>query len=170
MIRLVISSCKEFRLDFNTTKIERFSECKLQFVNEEVIENLYEDYLYVFVDEMLGKLKNIPILSNRNMPGKMGKWQEYYYFESNYNEQHYKEINIMKKAIFISTENYGIFLYQCDGEMWLEIDKGFPESDKINPLDYYSAPNNYRVLLSTISAEVIKEWKEQLEEIERVIL
>ena len=54
--------------------------------------------------------------------------------------------------------------------MWLEIDKGFPESDKINPLDYYSAPNNYRVLLSTISAEVIKEWKEQLEEIERVIL
>lgn len=169
MIHLFISSYKEFRLEFNTTKTERFSECKLQFINEEVIENLCEDYLYVFIDEMLGRLRNIPILSNRNMLGKMGEWQEYYYFESDYNEQHYKEINIMKKAIFISTEGYGLFLYQCDGKIWLEIDKGFSELDKFNPLDYYSDPDNYRVLLSNIPAEVIKEWMEQLEAIEKVI-
>lgn len=170
MIRLVISPDNEFRLNFNTTKIERFSECELQFVNEEELEKLYEDYLYVFVDEMLGRLKNIPILSNKNMIGKIGKWQEYYYFESNYNDQHYKEINVMKKSVFISTEKYGIFLYQCDGKMWIEIDKGFSETSKTNPQDYYSSPDNYRVLLSTISSVLIKEWKEQLEEIGRIIL
>lgn len=169
MICLVISANKEFRLEFNTTKIERFSECKLQLVNEEVVENLCEDYLYVFIDEMLGRLKNIPVLNNSNMFGNMGKWQEYYYFESDYNKQHYKEINIMKKAIFISTEDYGLFLYQCDGKIWLEVDRGFPSGCKADPIDYYSVPNNYRVLLSNISFEVIKEWKKQLEEMERVI-
>lgn len=34
---------------------------------------------------------------------------------------------------------------------------------------YYSVSNNYRVLLSNISVEVIEEWKKQLEEIERTI-
>lgn len=105
MICLFISTNREFRLEFNTTKIGRFSECKLQLVNEEVVEKLCEDYLYVFIDEMLGRLKNIPVLNNSNMFGNMGKWQEYYYFESDYNKQHYKEINIMRKATFISTED-----------------------------------------------------------------
>ena len=110
-----------------------------------------------------------PVLNNRNMFGKMGKWQEYYYFELGYNKQHYKEINIMREAIFISAENYGLFFYQCDGKMWLEVDRGFPSGCKVDPLDYYSVSNNYRVLLSNISVEVIEEWKKQLEEIERTI-
>ena len=169
MIRLVFSTNKEFRLEFNAAKIGRFSNCKLQLVNEGVIENICEDYLYVFIDEMLGRLKNIPVLNNSNMFGNMGKWQEYYYFESGYNKQHYKEINIMREAIFISAENYGLFFYQCDGKMWLEVDRGFPGGCKVDPLDYYSVANNYRVLLSNISAEVIEEWKKQLEEIERAI-
>lgn len=169
MIRLFISLDKELGLEFNTTKIERFSECKLYFIKGEVIEILYEDYLYIFIDEMLGRLRNIPILNNRNMLGKIGKWQEYYYFESSYNEKHYKEIDIMKKAIFIGTESYGLFLYQCDGKIWLEIDKGFSELDKLNPLEYFSDPDNYRILLSYIPTEVIKEWKEQLEKIEKVL-
>ena len=159
----------ELGLKFDTTKIERFSECKFQFIKKEVIETLCEDYLYVFIDGMLGRLRNIPILSNRNMLGKVGKWQEYYYFEPDYNEKHYEEINIMKKAIFISTESYGLFLYQCDGKIWLEIDRGFSELDKLNPQAYYSESDNYRVLLSYIPAEVIKEWKEELEKIENII-
>ena len=67
MIRLLISSYMELGLEFDTTKIERFSECKFQFIKKEVIETLCEDYLYVFIDGMLGRLRNIPILSNRNM-------------------------------------------------------------------------------------------------------
>ena len=60
-------------------------------------------------------------------------------------------------------------LYQCDGKIWLEIDKGFSELDKLNPLEYFSDPDNYRILLSYIPTEVIKEWKEQLEKIEKVL-
>lgn len=100
MIYLYISESTAFRLSFNINKIGRFSQCKLQLVRGNVVENLSEDYLYVLVEEILGRIRNIPNLENRNAIGNIGKWQEYYYFDSEYNNKHAVEIETMEKAIF----------------------------------------------------------------------
>ena len=157
MIQLVISPCVELQLEFDANEIEHFSDCKLQFLQKGIVETLSEDYLYYFVDEMLGRLKNIPILEDDNMWGKIGQWQEYYCYEDDYNEKHAKEITMMESAIFISTANYGTFLYSFHNKIWLEINRGFFEGSEFSPMDYYSDPANYRVLLSGISADTLKD-------------
>ena len=169
MIRLVISPDKEFRLKFDTTKIERFVDCDMQFVHEQVVETIYEDYLYVFVEPMLKSLEDVPVLDDENMFGKIGAWQEHYYFKRKYKKHHEKEITIMEDTLFKSTPGYGIFLYQYDGKVWLEMNKGFSDSSKYTPFKYYSNPNNYRVFLIEISPERIEQRKKELEKIEEII-
>ena len=163
MVQLFISPQAELRLEFNENQMERFSECKLLFIKDGVRETLSEDYLYYFIDEMLGRLKNIPVLVDESMWGKIGQWQEYYYFEDDYNRKHEKEITMMESAIFISTENYGTFLYSFRNKVWLEINKGVTEWDEVSPMEYYADPVNYRVLFQEIPADTIKEWTEKLE-------
>ena len=85
MVQLFISPQAELRLEFNENQMERFSECKLLFIKDGVRETLSEDFLYYFIDEMLGRLKNIPVLVDESMWGKIGQWQECYYFEDDYN-------------------------------------------------------------------------------------
>ena len=170
MVRLVISPCVELQLEFNANEMERFSDCKLSFLQNGVVETLCEDYLYYFIDGMLGRLKNIPILEDENRWGKIGQWQEYYYFEDDYNRKHAKKITMMERAIFISTENYGTFLYSFQNKIWLEINRGFFEGSEFSPMDYYSDPANYRVLLSEISAGAIKDWTEKLEDIKEGVV
>lgn len=166
MIYLYISESTAFRLSFNINKIGRFSQCKLQLVRGNVVENLSEDYLYVLVEEILGRIRNIPNLENRNAIGNIGKWQEYYYFDSEYNNKHAVEIETMEKAIFFSAEKYGSFLYKYDNKNWLELNKSFCDSYSSSPVEYYSDPDNYRILLSYISYEMVENWKKQLEVIE----
>lgn len=123
MIYLYISESTAFRLSFNINEIGRFSQCKLQLVRGNVVENLSEDYLYVLVEEILGRIRNIPNLENRNAIGNIGKWQEYYYFDSEYNNKHAVEIETMEKAIFFSAEKYGSFLYKYDNKTGLNLIK-----------------------------------------------
>ena len=42
----------------------------MQFVHEEVVETIYEDYLYVFVEPMLKSLEDVPVLDDENMFGE----------------------------------------------------------------------------------------------------
>ena len=170
MVQLFISPQAELRLEFNENQMERFSECKLLFIKDGVRETLSEDYLYYFIDEMLGRLKNIPVLVDESMWGKIGQWQEYYYFEDDYNRKHEKEITMMESAIFISTENYGTFLYSFRNKVWLEINKGVTEWDEVSPMEYYADPVNYRVLFQEIPADTIKEWTEKMETNKKRIL
>lgn len=170
MVQLFISPQAELHLEFNENQMERFSECKLLFIKDGVRETLSEDYLYYFIDEMLGRLKNIPVLVDESMWGKIGQWQEYYYFEDDYNRKHAKEITMMERAIFISTANYGTFLYSFRNKVWLEINKGVTEWDKVSPMEYYADPVNYRVLFQEIPADTIKEWTEKMETNKKRIL
>ncbi len=169
MLNLYISPYEELRLDFDDNNIERLVNCKFQYIKYGLIKTIYEDYLYVFVEEMLGRLNDLTILNDKTMFGKMGKWQEYYYFKSKYNERHMQEIKIMESAVFIGTENYGIFLYEYDEKTWLEINKGYSETDKKGPFEYYSSPDNYRVLLKCISTKELKKWREQLENLQGIL-
>ena len=170
MVQFPISPHTELRLKFSEDQMERFSDCKLIFMRDGVVEVINDDYLYVFVDEMLGRLKDIPVLDDENMWGKIGRWQELYYFERSYNDRHSEKIRIMEKADFVSAMSYGLFLYQYRAQVWLEIDKTIAEPEKILPMDYYSDPANYRVLLSKISADTIRDWTEKLRNIKKRIV
>ena len=172
MIKLIISPDEEFRLKFDTTEIERFTDCEMQLVKGEEVENVYEDYLYVFIAEMMARLKNIPVLTNGRMFGKIGEWQEPYLFKDKYTRKHKKKITITENARFVGTARYGLFLYQYDGKIWLEMDEGVDYSDKsekYSAIRYYSTPDNYRVLFTNIPPERIEEWKKELEKIEEII-
>lgn len=170
MISLYISEHTAFALDFNAENIERFSQCRLQFVRDGVVENIGEDYLYFFINEILSALKNISVLGNSDMFGKMGKWQEYYYFGREYNKNYSKEIKAMEEAALFSTEGYGAFLYKWDDKIWLEFNKSYPDSALSSPLEYYASSINYRVLLSCISAETLKNWQRKLEDVKVKLL
>ena len=172
MIRLVIPPDKEFRLKFDTTKIERFADCEMQLVKGEEVKTVCEDYLYIFIDEMLARLRHVPVLTDGGILGKVGEWQEYYVFTNKYIKRHKKKITLMENTILVSNGCHGLFLYQYDGKIWLEINKLFwysNNSKKYSPCWYYSTPDNYRVLFTDIPAERIEEWKKELEKIEEII-
>ena len=172
MIRLVISPDEEFRLKFDTTEIERFTDCEMQLVKGEEVKTVCEDYLYIFIDEMLARLRHLPVLTDGRMLGKVGEWQEYYVFTNKYIKRHKKKITVMENTIFVSNGCHGVFLYQYDGKIWLEMDEGVDYSDKsekYSAIRYYSTPDNYRVLFTNIPPERIEEWKKELEKIEEII-
>ncbi len=166
MISLYISEHNAFVLDFNTDNIGRFSRCRLQLVRDSIAENIYEDYLYIFINEILGSLRNLPVLDNGNMFGKVGKWQEYFYFDREYNKKHSKEIKTMEEATLFSTEGYGAFLYKWDDKIWLEFNKSYYDHDLLCPLEYYANPKNYRVFLVCLSADQVLSWQRKLEDMD----
>lgn len=164
MIYLSLSENHGFKLMLDSYNVNRFTMCKLMFVTDKQEQEIYEDYLYIFVENMLGRICSIPSLKLDSLFGKIGEWQEYYYYDTAYIEKHSSEIEFMARALFLSAEKYGIFLYECKGEVWMELNKGFSELSGLTPYDYYCNPNNYRVSLNNISEVKIREWKNTLEQ------
>ena len=164
LIYLSLSENCGFKLKFDNRNINRFTMCKLMFVTNEQEKEIYEDYIYIFIENILGRICNIPSLKLDSLFGKIGKWQEYYYYDTAYVEKHSSEIEFMEGALFLSAEKYGIFLYEYKGDIWMELNKGFSEFSGFTPYDYYCNPNNYRVSLNKISEKRIWEWKSTLEQ------
>ena len=165
ILSLKIPNNGEFRLEFDDNP-KRFSMCKFVYLNGETQIQIYEDFLYVFVENMLGRIKNILMIKKKDLFGVLGKWQEYFYFDTRYVEEYSHEIEIMEKSIFISTECYGIFLYEYDNNMWIEFNKSYVETEGIIPFDYYSDFSNYRILLASLSKNILFDWKSELEAIQ----
>ena len=166
MISLKIPNNGELRLEFDG-KVQRFSMCKFVYINDRFQTQCYEDYLYVFVENMLGRLKKLPQIEESHLFGVLGKWQESYYFKDSYIKKHLAEIEIMEKAIFVSTESFGTFLYEFDNEVWIEINKGYDERKDLTPMKYYSNTSNYRILLAPLSNDVLSGWRVKLEDIKK---
>lgn len=164
LIHLSLSDNCGLKLIFNRHNMNRFTMCKLIFVTNEYEKEIYEDYLYIFVENMLGRIGSIPSLKQESLFGKIGEWQEYYYYDTAYIEKYSREIEFMTRALFLSAEKYSIFLYECKGELWMELNKGFSELSGLSPYDYYCNPINYRVSLNKISEKKIQEWKSTLEQ------
>ena len=148
---------------FDSHNVNRFTICKLMFTAGEQEIEIYEDYVYIFIENMLGRICNIPSLKMDFLLGEIGKWQEYYY-DTAYIEKHADEIEFMSKALFLSGEKYGIFLYEYKGDIWLELNRGFSELSGLTPYDYYCNPDYYRVSLNKVSEKKIGEWKNTLEQ------
>lgn len=169
IVCLKIPNNGEFRLEFEGTP-QRFSMCKFVYLNNESQIQIYEDFLYVFIENMLGRIKNIPVIKQKKILGILGKWQEYFYFDNEYVEKYSREIEIMEKSIFISAECYGIFLYEYDNGVWIEFNKSYNETEGIIPLDYYSDFSNYRILLAALSKNILFDWKSELEMIQEQLI
>lgn len=166
ILSLKIPNNGELILKFDGSA-QRFSMCKFKYINNLIQTQSYEDYLYVFVENMLGRLQKLPKIKDNLLFGVLGKWQEYYYFDQSYLKNYSYEIEIMEKAIFVSTENYGTFLYEFNNEVWIEIDKGYDVQKDLTPMKYYNNWSNYRILLAPLSKDVVSVWKKQLEEISK---
>lgn len=160
MIQLRIPDIGELKLFFNET--QRFSACQLKYKDKEHELDMCEDYLYIFIENMLKRIQNIPIVQQQELLGEIGKWQEYFYYSFSDNELHSREISLMKKSIFVSTEDYGIFLYEHNGNTWLEINRSYNEKSGLSAMEYYSTPVNYRVLLAVIPDNTLNEWENLL--------
>lgn len=169
MLFLDISDKKKLVLEFSDNNIHRFSECKLLYKSEDFELNICEDFLYIFIEDMLGRIKEIPIITEIEMFGKIGRWQEYYYYDSLYVQKYSKEIELMENSIFVSAENYGSFLYKFNGRIYMELNRGYCESCTLNPYEYYNSPDNYNIFICQISYEMLHDWKEKLEKIEESI-
>lgn len=160
-VDLNIDASTSLRLTILSEKIERFSPCRLELINDCFIVCLCEeDYLYVFVENIYKRLQNLHNIDEMpDLYGAIGKWQEYYYYDKQYVCNHQKQISYMKKTTFLSTELYGLFLYKYKGKVWMEIDKGYEESEIFaTPKKYYDSFKNYRVILELISNDRISEW------------
>lgn len=166
-MHLKISNSRKFRLEFDSNDIHRFSQCKFWYNDNEVEIELSEDYLYIFVEEILGRIDNIPSLKHPCLFGKVGAWQEYYYFDPEMANNHIEEIAQMESAMLVSTECFGTFLYEYRCAVWLEIDKGFDKIQDRNTREYYNNPDNYRVILTSVSKQILCEWKTQLTDIKK---
>lgn len=155
----------EFTLEFDDKVLHRFTMCKLLYQNGDFSINMSEDFLYVFIESMINCINKKVVVEQHELLGKMGKWQEYFYYDSIYLKSHSNEIELMKKATFISSEFYGTFLYQFKKKLWIELNRGYDEIYNISPSDYYSSPEKYRILLAEISQKTLNEWWENLEKI-----
>lgn len=72
MLELIISDNRMLKLDVENENIQRFSMCELSYIEEDNSINIYEDYLYTFIDSMLGRIKKIPVLHKNSLFGKLG--------------------------------------------------------------------------------------------------
>jgi len=155
----------KFTLEFDDKDLHKFTMCKLLYQNGDFSINMSEDFLYVFIENMINCINKKVVLEQHELLGKMGKWQEYFYYDSIYLKNHSNEIELMKKATFISSESYGTFLYQFKKKFWIELNRGYDEIYNISPPDYYSSPEKYRILLAVLSQKTLNEWRENLEKI-----
>ena len=165
MLRLKISNTKELRLVFIDEDISRFAMCRLEYVDKDNRTDICEDYLYIFVENILGRIKNIPTIGPKDIWGRVGKWQEYFYYDSQEIELYEEEIKIMKQSLLVSAECFGIFVYKFEERIWLEINRGYREECGLSPVDYYSEPLNYRVLLTEIEEVKMGRWQCLLDEV-----
>ncbi len=157
-----ISDNSSIQLHILEDEIYKFTECELLYMDNNRKICLSNDYLYVYVNNMLSRLQNIPILDGcSNCFGRLGRWQEYYYDELLIGEFS-DEIKLMEKATFISTENYGIFLYSFDNKIWLEMNRGYDENCSMDAIQFYSNSDNYRMLLVSLSKDILVEWERKL--------
>lgn len=163
MIQLQLPNSGELRLDFNSA--QRFSECTFSFIEKTREITLYVDYLYIFVEAMLGRLQNMADISDPDLFGKAGKWQELYYFDFPEIEAHSKEIRFMQDSLFVSAEKYGSFLYRYNRTAWLEINNGYNECCGLSPAEFYSDPHNFRLLLTAIPEKTLNEWETALRKV-----
>lgn len=168
-ICLPISRKDEIKLIIKDNVVKRFSKCTLLYILDGKIVERYEDYVYIFVEEILGRIYNIPVLINGGMLGKLGQWQEYYYFEDSYNEQHLQERVAMNSAVVCTTEKYSLFLYQYKNQLWLELNRGYHENSKLSPMEYYSKFQNYRACFTMVTKAQIEEWENKLKKLEKEI-
>lgn len=159
MTCLNMSFNSKIALKFNN--MNRFSNCKLLYKNTEREDILCEDYLYIFVDEMLGAINSLSIITE-DMFGKVGQWQEYYLYEDDFNKRNQKRIEIMERVTLLSAAKYVLFIYKFNNEVWIEIDKVYSEFGKGDPYDYYSNFQNYRYLLVSLTNEDLQEWSDKL--------
>lgn len=166
MLYLDISNNRRFELEFEEDNLQKFSICKLWYKDNNLRISMYEDYIYFFIDNMLGRLNAIPSLEKYELLGALGKWQEYFYFDSSYIKKHRNEIKQMENAIFISTELYGVFLYSFGKSIWLELDKGYNKKQcHTTVIDYYNNSSNYCILMTMISQKNLDRWKKDLEQL-----
>jgi len=165
MIVLEIPNKGEFRLALEENNIHKFSLCRFSFKSNSASNEIIisEDYVYTFIDNILGRLNKIPHLNQQQLFGGLGKWQEYYYYDSGFVEDCADEIKQMENATFVSAECYGIFLYKSDDKVWMELDRGYDGKCVLSPYDYYANPSNYRVLLTEIPLTMLYEWQMKLE-------
>ncbi|MBP3569143.1 MAG: hypothetical protein J6K04_08265 [Lachnospiraceae bacterium] len=169
MLELIIPNHGNFILDFDEACPERFSFCKLLYENESLKLNVGEDYLYVYIECILYQIRNHFVITSEKVFGEMGKWQEYYYYDDEYNIGHAKEIDDMKKSILFSESHFACFLYQYKESIWLEFNQGYEEQNMIDAYEFYSNPQNYRILFTEITDEVLKEWESRLQAINELI-
>ena len=167
LVKLKISNDEEFKLYFS--QLQRFATCRLSYKSKDYELDLSEDYLYIFVENMLGRLTYTPTIESTELFGKIGKWQEFFYYNDSDIMQHSAEINKMKKSTFVSAENYGMFLYKYNGKVWLEINRGYGEDSCMSPLDFYNDPANYQLLLRMVSENILCECKKILGDIQKKI-
>lgn len=115
-----------------------------------------------------GGLENLHNIDEMpDLLGGIGKWQEYYYYDEKLIQDHQKQIFYMKKAIFLSAEMYGLFLYKYKGEVWLEKDRGYQENELFTtPKEFYDSLNNYRVIFTLIPKNRFSEWIMKMNHIE----
>lgn len=158
----------EFKLEFEDIKIQKFSMCNFWYENSEIKTQVYTDYIYIFIDNMLKRIRKVPILMQLDLFGKMGRWQEYFYYDS-LCADFSNEISEMKRATFVSAEKFGSFLYEFNGEIWLEINRGYSEEWGMDPIEYYENPTNYQILITSIPMSILCKWEKKLEDINKIL-
>ena len=163
MLELNIPNHGKFILDFDEAGPERFSFCKLLYENGSLKLNVGEDYLYVYVECILYQIRKLFVITSKNAFGEMGKWQEYYYYDDEYNVRHAEEIADMKKSILFSESHFSCFLYRYKESTWLEFNQGYEEQNMVDAYEFYSNPQNYRIVFTEISYEVLIEWESKLQ-------
>jgi len=131
MIVLKIPDNGEFRLELEESGIHKFSFKSNSAGKSEI--TISEDYVYTFIDNILGRLNKIPILKQQQLFGRLGKWQEYYYYDVSFVKDCEDEIKQMENATFVSGECYGIFLYKSDDKIWMELNKGYDVKCVLSP-------------------------------------
>jgi hypothetical protein len=64
----------------------------------------------------------------------------------------------------IICEDY-VYIYQFNDKIWIEFNKGYDESSKMSPHEFYRNPSHYRILLVELPRATLYEWKKTLEKI-----
>lgn len=168
MIILPLSGSGQIHIKTENRPLARFLDCEWCYIDNFGNETeLTKDYLYLFVERTLKQIDAMPSLDDiPELFGKIGQWQEFYYYPHDFNNAHAPEISRMQKALWLSTEEYGLFLYCFHNEVWAEIDRGYrPGLGDVKK--YYHDPENYRVLLGRVNRDDIKEWKDILNEVQK---